>query len=184
MNEAGFRELIGRNPYNMQLLARLRGLPLKDCWLVAGCLFQAVWNAKSGRPAAWGIKDYDVFYHDDADLSWAAEDAVIRQVRAATADLPIAIEVKNQASVHLWYAEKFGANYPQLVGAQDGIDRYLLECTCAGIAAASGEVYAPNGFAEMAKGVLRMNPRNPRPELFRQKAESYQSRWDWLTIAA
>lgn len=184
MNEARFRDLIGRNPYNIQLLARLRDLPLKDCYLVAGCLFQAVWNAKSGQAASWGIKDYDVFYHDAADLSWEAEDAVIRQVRAVTCDLPIEVEVRNQARVHLWYAQKFGAGYPVLKNARDGIDRYLVACTCVGIAAGSNEIYAPDGFADLANGVLRMNPVNPRPELFRQKAESYKSRWNWLTIAS
>jgi uncharacterized protein len=31
----------------------------------------------SERPAGWGVKDYNVFYFDDHDPSWEAEDAVI-----------------------------------------------------------------------------------------------------------
>jgi hypothetical protein len=27
-----------------------------------------------------------------------------------------------------------------------------------------------------------MNPRNPKPGLFKAKAESYQQRWPWLEI--
>lgn len=49
------------NPINSELTARLPTLGLNQCWLTAGCLFQAVWNHGAGRPAAWGVNDYDVF---------------------------------------------------------------------------------------------------------------------------
>ncbi len=182
MTEAEFLDGALANRFNAELLVRLRSLRLPGCYLTAGCLFQPLWNRRSGRSADWGVKDYDVFYFDD-DLSWDAEDAVIRQVSDATADLPIVVEVRNQARVHLWYRERFGGDYPQLTSTQDGIDRYLISCTCVGIDVASHAVYAPNGLEELAEGVLRMNPINPRPDLFRQKAKSYQSRWPWLTVA-
>lgn len=88
-----------RNPVNATLLARLRALQLNDCFLAAGCVFQATWNLRPGRPADWGVKDYDVFYFDDRDLSWEAEDAVIARVQAQVADLGVQVEVKNQARV-------------------------------------------------------------------------------------
>lgn len=78
MNEAGFLDAALANPANLALLDRLRGLDLPDCHLTAGCLYQTVWNRLSGREAGWGIKDYDVFYFDP-DLSWEAEDRVIRR---------------------------------------------------------------------------------------------------------
>ena len=171
-----------RNPVNAALLARLPGLALPQCHLTAGCLFQAEWNLRSGQDAAWGVKDYDVFYYDDTDLSWEAEDAVIRRVRDATADLGAEIEVKNQARVHLWYRQRFGEDYPALRSARDGIDRYLIACTCVGIEAASGVLYAPDGLADLSAGILRINPRHRSPALFRPKAEDYQRRWPWLTI--
>lgn len=182
MTEAEFAQYVLKNSTNAELLVRLPALGLPDCFLTAGCVFQAVWNQASGRAADWGIKDYDIFYFDDRDLSWEAEDRVIRRIGAATADLPIRIEVRNQARVHLWYAERFGDGYPRLVSARDGIDRYLISCTCVGIHVDTGSIYAPNGLDELAQGILRMNPLNPRPDLFRQKADSYRSRWPWLSI--
>ena len=184
MTEAEFTAAALANTANVALLDRLPALGLPQCHLVAGCLFQTVWNLRSGRAPDWGIRDYDVFYFDDRDLSWEAEDAVIRQVGALAADLGILVEPRNQARVHLWYGERFGAGYPQLKSARDGIDRYLVECTCVGIEVASGAVYAPYGLDEMAAGVLRMNPANARPELFRAKAQSYRARWEWLNIVA
>ena len=95
-----------QDPVNAALATRLPGLGLEQGFLTAGCLFQAVWNRSAGRPPGWGVKDYDVFYFDDSDLSWEAEDAVIRRVHEAVADLGATVEVKNQARVHLWYAQR------------------------------------------------------------------------------
>jgi uncharacterized protein len=170
------------NPANAALLSRLRSLTLGQCHLTAGCLFQAAWNHSSGQAANWGVKDYDVFYFDERDLSWDAEDAVIQRVSSLAGDLGITVETRNQARVHLWYEQRFGTGYPKLTSARDGIDRYLISCTCVGIEVASGELYAPNGLLELECGILRMNPLNPRPDLFRLKAENYRARWPWLTI--
>lgn len=177
-----FADIALSNPANAEILQRLPGLGLPQATLTAGCLFQAVWNRRSGRPVAADIKDYDVFYFDDGDLSWEAEDAVIRRAEALFADLGVTVEVRNQARVHLWYRQRFGGDYPRLVSATDGIDRYLVACTCIGIDAATGDLYAPNGLAQIWDGVLAINPKNRRPDLFRQKAEHYRARWPWLTI--
>lgn len=182
MTPATFIAAALANRANAALLERLPKVELPQCHLVAGCLFQAAWNAISGAPADAHVNDYDIFYHDAADLSWEAEDAVIRRVGALTADLGITVQPRNQARVHLWYEARFGPGYPALASARDGIDRYLVECTCVGIDVASGELYAPYGLDDLAHGVLRMNPHNARPALFRAKAESYRARWPWLTI--
>lgn len=181
MTEDEFLDAVRANPANVALIERLRGLGLPQCYLTAGCLFQAVWNLKSGHPADWGVKDYDVFYFDDSDLSWEAEDAVIRQVEQATRDLAVTVDVKNQARVHLWYRSRYGEDYPQLKTAQAGTRRYLVTCTCIAINVHSGEVFAPYGLDDMASGILRMNPLNAKEQLFQQKAASYRERWPWLT---
>ena len=180
MSPQAFVDVARTNPANAALLERLPALGLPQCHLVAGCLFQAVWNARAGNTPDAGVHDYDIFYFDDSDLSWEAEDAVIRRVAAL--DLGILIEPRNQARVHLWYESRFGPGYPALASARDGIDRYLVECTCVGIEVASGALYAPYGLDDLEAGMLRINARNARPDLFRAKAQSYRARWPWLTI--
>jgi len=181
MTEAEFRSAILDNSFNGELLRRLPDLGLGQCHLTAGCLYQTVWNQLSGHPPDWGIKDYDVFYFDE-DLSWEAEDRVIRRVAEATADFPITVEVRNQARVHLWYPERFGGDYPQLTSAREGIDLYLISCTRVGIEVETGALHAPDGFDDLVAGKLRMNPRYAKPEKYRDKAESYRRRWPWLEI--
>ena len=147
-----------------------------------GCLFQALWNQQSGQPVAQGVSDYDVFYFDDSDLSYEAEDAVIQRVAQRFAHLDVKIEVRNQARVHLWYPQRFGRPYPQLKSARDGIDRYLVACTCVGIDVAKGELYSPDPLDDLVAGVLKINPRFADPVQFMRKALSYQARWPWLRI--
>lgn len=175
---------IQRNRNNRAILAAWPDLGLQDGWLVAGCLFQTVWNLLSGRAPEDGIKDYDLFYFDPADLSAAAEERVQRRVDSVLGPLGVPIEVKNQARVHLWYEEHFGHAYPRLSSANDGIDRFLVPSTCVGVRPADEgcELYAPNGLAILYAGVLAPNPLTPHLALFREKAASYRARWDWLQV--
>ena len=182
MQTEEFIALALRNPNNRALLARLPALGLPDAWLTAGCLFQTVWNLRHNQDPQAGIKDYDLFYFDAGDLSSEAESEVERVVARAFVDLPIKLDVKNQARVHTWYETKFGAPYPQLVDARDGIDRYLVACTCVGIAVDDKRLHAPFGLYDLAAGRLRINPRNAQPDQFAKKALSYKARWPWLEI--
>ena len=181
MTPSEFRDTVRRNAAVAAVLDRLPGLGLPQGHLTAGCLFQTVWNVAGGRTPNLGIRDADVFYFDE-DLSWEAEDSAIRRAAALFADMPLRVEVRNQARVHLWYEARFGVPCPPLRSARDGIDRFLVACTAVGIAAGTGEVYAPFGLDEIERGALRVNPRHPQPALFRAKAEDYRARWPWLRI--
>jgi len=183
MTEAEFLSVVQCNPFNAELLNRLPALGLPDCWLVSGALFQTVWNFQSGLPSTHGIKDYDVFYFDP-DTSWEAENAAIARGRAAFADLAITLEIRNQARVHLWYAEKFGTPYPPLTCATDGIDRFLTPCAQVGICAATGKLYAPNGLQDIAAMLIRPNSvANYSQARLLEKAQRWQALWPRLTIA-
>ena len=181
-------DLVGaalRNPINRAILQRLPLLGAPQAWLVAGCIYQAAWNERAGRSPQSAIKDYDIFYFDASDLSWEAEDAVIQRGKAVFADLDALIEIRNQARVHLWYPQRFGAPYPTLASAQDGIDRFLVRCTCVGLSPqgdGSLRLYAPYGLDELERGILRPNANAPSLHRFRDKAMSYVERWPWLKI--
>jgi hypothetical protein len=176
-----FRTDVLKNYNNRTILDRWDDLALADGWLVAGCLFQTVWNLQTNRAPEADIKDYDLFYFDSADLSQDAELNVQARVDDILADLDVSVEVSNQARVHTWYESYFGHPYPALRNARDGIDRFLMPATCVGISPES--VYAPNGFDMLYQGLLTANPLTPYSDLFETKAASYRSRWPWLRVA-
>lgn len=180
MTEQEFLALVRLNPVNAAILDRLPELETfaPQVMLVAGSLFGTIWNVQTGRPPTENIKDYDLFYWHP-DTSYEAEDAVIQRAAELFADLEAPIEVRNQARVHLWFNEKHGLNRPPLLSAQEGVDQFLVECTCLGIDARD-EVYAPYGLDDMQAGILRLNARNHSPGLYEAKIRSYQQRWPWL----
>jgi uncharacterized protein len=182
VTEAEFLHLALQNPMNAAILERLPDLHAPQVHLVAGCLFGAVWNGLSDRPAAENVNDYDLFYFDP-DTSYEAEDAVIRRAEAMYADLNVKIEVRNQARVHLWFEQKFGQTRPPIPSVREGIDQFLVRCTCLGIDE-HGAVYAPCGLDELEAGLLRPNPLNVDDgRLYRAKVQSYLRRWPWLRTA-
>jgi hypothetical protein len=172
------------NRVNKAILDRWDDLALPDGWLVAGCLFQTVWNLRTGATPESQIRDYDLFYFDSGDLSEAAEQRVQARVDEVLGDLGIVVEAKNQARVHLWYLEHFGHPYPKLYSAKDGIDRFLVPATCVGLRPdkTGWELYVPNGLGLLYEGILTPNPLTDHRALFEEKARSYRARWPWLRV--
>jgi len=106
------RALLTRNATVVEVLARAAVLALPDWYLVAGCLYQTVWNVVTGQPPESGILGYDLAYYDSSDLSWHAGDAITREGGRLFGDLPAPVQIRNQARVHLWYEQKFGVACP------------------------------------------------------------------------
>jgi hypothetical protein len=178
MNRDQFLATVLRNPVNENITGELFRLALPGAWLVSGCLVQTVWNVLTGRALGYGINDYDVFYFDP-DTSWAAEDKVIRKLQAALATFGATVEARNQARVHLWYPQKHGLAYPPLRSSTDGIDRFLTKNTRVGVRCTPGgyEVYAPDGFDDVAAMIVRPNP---GPNFSKAGYEAKATRWKAL----
>ncbi len=170
-----------RNPMNAAIARELAAFKLPDAWLVSGCLMQTVWNVLTGRTIDYGILDYDVFYFDP-DTSFEAEDAVIRGLKDRFGRV---VEARNQARVHLWYPAKHGLPYPRLSRSCEGIDRFLTKNTQVGIrcGARAYEVYAPNGFDDIAALVVRPNrTANFSATSYEIKTKRWKALWPELTI--
>ena len=173
-----------RNPVDEAIVEELFQLALPDAWIVSGCLAQTVWNVLTRRALDYGIDDYDIFYFDP-DTSWQAEDAVIRQVQRRLAKFGVKVEVRNQARVHLWYPEKHGLPYPALQSSTDGIDRFLTRNTRVGIRRTRDgyDVYAPDGFDDLANMIVRPNPgANFSAANYEKKAERWKKLWSEITV--
>jgi len=184
MNDEWLLELVARNSNNSIVLERLPELGVNDTWLVSGCLFQTAWNAITSRPPNHGVKDYDVFYFDDSDLTWEAEDVVIKSAEILFKDLDIQVEVRNQARVHLWYEQHFGIPYQPLKCSRDGIDRFLATACMVGLQPGKHtKLYAPAGLEDLKNLVLRPNlTPNFSTQHFEAKAGHWQSLWPELQV--
>jgi hypothetical protein len=169
----------------MRLLAVLRELALPQWRLVAGCLYQTVWNVLTGRPRGTGISDYDVIYFDDRDLSWDAEDSVIRRVAVATEGAVGPVEVRNQARVHLWFEQRFAAPYPPLAAADEAIARYASIAHAVGVRLEPEDrldLVAPFGLADIFAMVIRPNYALDNAASHARKARRVKAIWPEVTV--
>ena len=138
--------MVRDEPVLMEVLAGIAELP--EGWLVAGALYNLVWNRLTGRAPLGGIADIDVFYFEPTDLSYEAEDVVIRRLAARFAQLPLPVQVRNQARVHLWFEQKFGAPFTPLSSAAEMLGRYASKTHAVGARLVDGELelIAPFGL--------------------------------------
>lgn len=146
------RQIVRRSPLLMTVLERARDMRLRDWRIVSGAIYNTVWNVLTGKPLNTGIKDVDLFYWDDSDLSYAAEDAVIRRGAELFADLPVPVEIRNQARVHLWYEAHFGTPYAPLKSSAEGVDRFASKTHAVSVPLEDDgtlSLYAPFGLDDL-----------------------------------
>jgi hypothetical protein len=179
-----FIAIIRSDPALMRLLVCIRAIELPRWRLVAGCLYQTVWNVLTGRPRETGIKDYDLIYFDE-DLSWAAEDKVIRRVAEATGGCVGPVQVRNQARVHLWFETRFGAPYPRLSSADEALRRYASVVHAIGVRLEPDDrldVVAPFGLDDLFAMVIRPNRALDNAASYDRKAQRAQASWPEVTV--
>jgi hypothetical protein len=164
----------------MRLLEFLREAALPQWRLAAGCLYQTVWNVLTNRPCGTGIQDYDVIYFDAGDLSWEAEDAVIKRV--TTSD---PVQIRNQARVHLWYEQHFGAPFAPLLSADQALMRVPVTVQAIGARLEDDgrlDIVAPFGLDDLFAMVMRPNPACPHQPTFATKAARARLIWPEITV--
>jgi uncharacterized protein len=180
-----FRAALRENPTLTEVLDRATTLSLPDWYLVAGCLYQTVWNVVTGQPPEAGILDYDLAYFDDSDLSWEAEDRVIQAGNTVFAGLPTPVQIRNQARVHLWYKAKFGIPCPPHTSTEAAIDTYEATNASVGVRQEPDgrwRVYAPYGLSDIFDFVVRPNTSLAPQHVYQAKAERWKKQWPGLTI--
>jgi hypothetical protein len=172
-------------PSLMQVLSVARGLCLPDWLVFSGAVYQPVLNHLTGRALDYGIKDYDLGYFDASDLSYDAEDAAIRRVKAAF-DEPLRsmVEVRNQARVHLWFETKLREPCGPLSCTAEALERFASATFAVGVRLESDDrlhIEAPFGLADLFALRLRPNPRR-KTVGFARTAADVRRRWPEVVI--
>lgn len=172
-------------PSLMRVLLTVRALDLPDWLMMSGAVYQRVLNALTKRAPDYGVRDYDLGYFDASDISYEAEDGVIRRVAGAF-DEPLrsAVEVRNQARVHVWFEDHFGEPYTPLSCTAEALERFVSPMFAVGVRLKSDDelrVAAPFGLADLF--ALRLQPNRRRFSAnFCQVAAGVTRRWPEVTV--
>src|SRR3984893_16099472 len=172
-------------PPLMQVLSVARRLCLPDWLVFSGAVYQPVLNHLTGRALDYGIKDYDLGFFDASDLSYDAEDAVIRRVKTAF-DEPLRsmVEVRNQARVPLSLEAKFSEPYGPLSSTAEALERFASATFAVGVRLEADDrlyIEAPFGLADLFALRLRPNPRR-KTVGFARTAADVRRRWPEVII--
>jgi hypothetical protein len=180
-----FLDIVWADPLLRDALTRARALGLPDWRIVSGALYNSIWNALTGRPSGHGIKDIDLFYCDAADLSYEAEDEVIRAGSATFAGMPIPVEIRNQARVHLWYPEKFGHACPQFASSDQSIANFASKTHAVGVRLdddGSLDLCAPFGLDDIFSFRITPNRSLDNRATHDEKSARAKRCWPELTV--
>jgi hypothetical protein len=92
-------------------------------------------------------------------------------VKTMFAHLPVWIDVKNEARVHLWYENKFGYPIAPYPSVKDAINKFPTTATAVGIRPLGSivEIYAPYGLGDLLSGTVRANTKQITREIFEAK---------------
>lgn len=177
--------ILRQTPGLMRVLETARDLDLPDWLVFSGAVYQPVLNHLTGRPLDHGLKDYDLGYFDGSDISYEAEDVVIRRVAAALpTDLAPLVEVRNQARVHVWFEGKFGEAYTPLGSSAEALQRFVSPLFAVAVSLNADDslrIAAPFGLEDLFDLRLRPNPRRPTVG-YARVSTALKARWPELTV--
>lgn len=169
----------------MEVLTALRDDGLPEHLLVAGAIYNLVWNRLTGRPDLTGINDIDVFYFDDGDLSYKAEDIVIQRFARRFAHLPLPVQIRNQARVHLWFEQKFGSPFSPLTSSAEMLGRYASKTHAVAAHLKDNDtlaLHAPFGLDDIFSLRITPNPVLANKTAHDAKAARARTIWPEVTV--
>ncbi|WP_421789279.1 nucleotidyltransferase family protein [Hyphobacterium sp.] len=168
------------NPTAKAVLERAHSLDLPDWALMAGAVYQAVWNVLTGRPADYGVNDYDLAYCDPTDLTAEGEAAFVAKTEAAFADLEAEVELCNQARVPIWFSAKYGVERKPILSTEDAVKDFASLTHSVAIrldACGEPELIAPYGLDELFSLTVKPVPNISTPAEWNEKIAAQRKLW-------
>lgn len=175
--------ILSQNDWFMKVLSAVRTCDPPD-WLVGGGIIRnIVWDHLHDYLVPTPIKDVDVAFFDEADLTPRRDLAVQSQLQRTMPDVPW--EAKNQAAVHLWYERVFGYPVEPLVSSADAIATWPEPATCVAVRLLENDefaVVAPYGLDDLFHMILRRNPRRITNEIFQERIRAKEPLKKWPKV--
>jgi hypothetical protein len=184
--EQRLREIVWSCAWMRGALETARDVAAPDWLIGAGSVRRLVWDCLHGVAEPPPPDDIDLVFFDPASLRPEREDEVRNALVAGSPHLPW--DVKNQAAVHLWYAEAFGVEVEPLRSAEEGVASWPETASAVAVRLMTdGElrVVAPLGLDDLFGLIWRRNPRRVTVAEYRRRVEEKftPDRWPRVVVA-
>jgi hypothetical protein len=177
---ADLARFIAARPGMMRLLATVERQALRDAWIGAGFVRNAVWDELTGRRTIAALDDVDVVHFDPDDPSQEEHDAAIEgKLRDLCPETPWS--VKNQARMHVRNGDR---PYRDVA---DAMARWPETATAVAARSREGhvEILAPHGIDDLVGLVVRPTPAFlTKLDVYRARVrgKNWQARWPGLIV--
>jgi len=182
-----FIKIIKMNKELMKILNYIEELKLPNFYIAAGSVFQTIWNYLDNKPLTNDIKDIDIIYYDNNNLTKEdekkLEDKIIDHFNKL--GMNYKFDVHNEARMHLWKKENENKKVDQYINSEDAIDKWIATVHGIGITKENNtiKVYAPYGLSDIFSKTIRPIKHSANSkELYDKKVKSWSSRFNNLTI--
>lgn len=179
-------DIVMSNDQLMKVFDAISMIGLENYYVGAGAVAQSIWNTLSGYPITQGISDVDIVYYNSDQLEESYEESLKSQLENLLSAFPLKLDVKNEARVHLWYAQKFGYSIAPYESLERAIDTWPTTATALGLRREpdmSWTVYAPYGVEDLFNMHLVANPRQITEAIYMSKVEKWTKKWPKLTYS-
>lgn len=184
IQETELNKILEKDNALYKIIRDVSALGISNLYVGGGSVTQSVWNHLFSKPIGYGISDVDIVYFD-TDLSLEKERMVLEQIVKTTKQNQYALDVKNEARVHLWYEEEFGFSIPAYTSTEEAISTWPSTATSIGVFFDQEnklQIFAPYGMYDLFSGVVRPNKAMIFREVYEKKAEKWGAKWPGLTV--
>jgi uncharacterized protein len=145
------QRILRSNAWFTTVLHAARAVDLPDWFVGSGVIRNIVWDYLHGYAVPTLLADVDFVFFDPQDLTPARDALTEAQLRAQMPSIPW--QAKNQAAVHLWYADVFGSAVEPLASSEDAVGTWPETATSIGVRLLPDDtllVAAPHGLDDVA----------------------------------
>lgn len=179
--------ILKKNKDLMKILDFLEILNLPNFYIVAGAVFQTIWNNLDKKSLNSNVKDIDIIYYDAKNLSKDCEKELENKIVASLNDMGLnyEIDLHNEARIHLWKKANENKKIKQYTNSEDAINQFVVTIHAIGITKKQGKIkiYAPYGLSDIfSKTVRPIKHKGNDINIYNNKIESWKKRFDNLNI--
>lgn len=179
--------ILKQNKPLIDVLNYIEKLKLPNFYIAAGSIFQTIWNYYDNNDLNYNIKDIDVIYYNNKDLSVDKDIEYYKLIidYCNKKGYKYEIDVSNEARMHLWKKEKYNIDIEPYESSEDAINKWIATVHAIGITKNNGKIkiYAPYGLNDIYTRTIRpiKHPYNTE-EIYKKKAQNWNKRFNNLTI--
>jgi hypothetical protein len=179
------KEILSANQVLGEALMLCREALPPNWYSGGGAIPQTVWNHYHGFDPNHEIKDLDIVYFDERDLTRATEERIEEELSGRFPDCPAKLDVTNEARTHLWYEQRFGRAIKPYTCTEDAIYTFPTTASAVGVALSEGgelEIYAPHGLTDLLGMVVRANKIIITKHVYEEKCRRWKKAWPRVTV--